>query len=386
MGSAGTITITRASSSFTHTLTYSFGNTSGTIVTKTSNTSVSWTPPLTLANQIPNSTSGTCTLTCSTYNGSTLIGTSTSTVTLSVPATVKPSIGAFVVSRIDGNVPSSWGIYVQNKSKAEAAISNAAGSYGSTITAYSISGGGYSSTTDTLTTGFLLTAGTVTFTAKVKDSRGRWSDESSVSITVVAYSTVCLQPLCAALPAGWHDLYKRHLRQGEGDLHLCLLHRQEQHHDLDLLQKTTDSSYTNANVAFSSGVNFVLGGVNLSTDYSYDIKFVLTDAFGSYYVLETISTASVVMDFKAGGLGIAMGKVSETDNCFEVSENWDVRVYGMLLAEYIRRNGRGVVFATCDSAEDAEEKVATVSGTFVLTTGTFLAVKFTNSNPSPCPR
>ena len=31
MGSAGTITISRASSSFTHTLTYSFGNTSGTI-------------------------------------------------------------------------------------------------------------------------------------------------------------------------------------------------------------------------------------------------------------------------------------------------------------------------------------------------------------------
>ena len=110
MGSAGTITITRASSSFTHTLAYSFGNASGTIVTKTSNTSVSWTPPLTLANQIPNSTSGTCTLTCYTYNGNTLIGTSTSTVNLSVPASVKPTIGAFVVSRVDGTVPSAWGI------------------------------------------------------------------------------------------------------------------------------------------------------------------------------------------------------------------------------------------------------------------------------------
>ena len=40
MGSAGTITISRASSSFTHTLTYSFGNTSGTIITKTTATSV----------------------------------------------------------------------------------------------------------------------------------------------------------------------------------------------------------------------------------------------------------------------------------------------------------------------------------------------------------
>lgn len=387
MGSAGTITITRASSSFTHTLTYSFGNASGTIVTKTSNTSVSWTPPLTLANQIPNSTSGTCTLTCSTYNGNTLIGTSTSTVTLSVPASVKPSIGAFVISRIDGNVPSSWGIYVQNKSKAEAAISNPTGSYGSTITAYSISGGGYSSTTNTLTTGFLLTAGTVTFTAKVKDSRGRWSDESTVSITVVAYSTPYVSSRSAqrCLQDGTISTNGTYAK-GRVTFSYASCSGKNSITTSTYYKKTTDSSYTNANVAFSSGVDFILGGGNLSTDYSYDIKFVLTDAFGSYYVLETISTASVVMDFKAGGLGIAVGKVSETDNCFEVSEDWDVRVYGTLLAEYIRRNGRGVVFATCDSAEDAEEKVATVSGTFVLTTGTFLAVKFTNSNSVSMPK
>lgn len=73
MGSATTISISRASSSFTHTLTYSFGNTSGTIVTKTTATSVSWTPPLSLASQIPKAVTGTCTITCSTYNGSTLL-------------------------------------------------------------------------------------------------------------------------------------------------------------------------------------------------------------------------------------------------------------------------------------------------------------------------
>lgn len=387
MGSAGTITITRASSSFTHTLAYSFGNASGTIVTKTSNTSVSWTPPLTLANQIPNSTSGTCTLTCYTYNGNTLIGTSTSTVNLSVPASVKPTIGAFVVSRVDGTVPSAWGIYVQSKSKAVAAISNAAGSYGSAITAFSISGGGYSSTTDSLETGFLMTAGTVTFTAKVKDSRGRWSDESTVSITIVAYSTPYVQSRSAqrCLSDGTVSTNGTYAKakvtftyascSGKNSVTTATYYK-----------KTTDSSYTNVGAAFSSGVEYILGGGNLSTDYSYDIKFVLTDAFGSYYVLETISTASVVMDFKAGGLGVAVGKVSETDNCFEVSEDWSVKVYGLLLAEYIRRNARGVFFATCDSAEDAEEKVATVSGTFVLTTGTFLAVKFTNANTVSMPK
>lgn len=68
LGTASTITVTRASSSFTHTLSYTFGSAKGTIAAKTTSTSVSWTPPLTLANQIPKSTTGTCTITCTTYN------------------------------------------------------------------------------------------------------------------------------------------------------------------------------------------------------------------------------------------------------------------------------------------------------------------------------
>lgn len=69
MGAASTISISRASSSFTHTLTYSFGTATGTIATKTTATKVSWTPSLSLASQIPSATSGVCTITCTTYNG-----------------------------------------------------------------------------------------------------------------------------------------------------------------------------------------------------------------------------------------------------------------------------------------------------------------------------
>ena len=42
------------------------------------------------------------------------------------------------------------------------------------------------------------------------------------------------------------------------------------------------------------------------------------------------------MDFKQGGKGVAVGKVSEVDNAFEVAEDWDVRVYGKLLKDYIK--------------------------------------------------
>ena len=87
IGSNTTITINRASSSFTHTITYSFGSLSGTIATKTSNTSISWQVPTSFYAQIPNAKSGTCTLTCITYSGDTQIGTSSTTFTITANET-----------------------------------------------------------------------------------------------------------------------------------------------------------------------------------------------------------------------------------------------------------------------------------------------------------
>ena len=84
IGSNATITINRASTSFTHTLTYSFGSLSGTIATKTSSTNISWTIPTTFYGQIPNDRSGTGTITCQTYNGSTLIGSKSTPFTATV--------------------------------------------------------------------------------------------------------------------------------------------------------------------------------------------------------------------------------------------------------------------------------------------------------------
>lgn len=70
-----TITINRASSNFTHTIDYKFGSLSGSIVYKTSATSITgWVIPADFYAQIPNAKTGEGTLTCTTYNGSTQIG------------------------------------------------------------------------------------------------------------------------------------------------------------------------------------------------------------------------------------------------------------------------------------------------------------------------
>lgn len=337
MGSATTIAISRASSSFTHTLTYTFGNTTGTIATKTTATSVSWTPPLTLANQIPKAVTGTCTITCTTYNGNTSIGSKTCTLTLTVPSSVKPTITSLTAARVDGAVPSTWGIYVQTKSKATLTINGAAGSYGSTISSYSITGGGYTSTASSLTTGFLNTSGTVTFTATVTDSRGRVSAAATVSISVVAYSPPSFASYLSqrCLSTGTVDDDGTYIR-GLVSYSYASCSSKNTITRATYYKKASDTAWTNASAAFSSGTAFTFGGGKISTETSYDIKYTLTDAFTTIAIQDIVSTAAVVMDFKRGGKGVAVGKVSEVDNAFEVAEDWDVRVYGKLLKDYIQ--------------------------------------------------
>lgn len=336
MGSASTITITRASSSFTHTLTYSFGSTTGTIVSKTTSTSVSWTPALTLANQIPNAVSGTCTITCDTYNGSTKIGFKTCTLTLTVPTSVKPTMTSVTATRVDGDVPAAWAIYVQNKSKATVKINGAAGAYGSTISSYSISGGGYSSTASSFTTGFLTSSGTITFTAKVTDSRGRVSDAKTVRISVIAYSAPSFTSYLSqrATSAGVVNDDGTYIRglisysyascSGKNTVTCATYYK-----------KSSASSWTNANKSFSSGTAFTFGGGAISTESSYDVKYTITDAFTTVTILDMVSTATVLMDFKAGGKGIAIGKVSEKDKTLEIADSWELEVHGKKLIDYI---------------------------------------------------
>ena len=314
IGTALTLTVNRASTAFVHTLTYSFGARSGTIASRTTSTSISWTPLMSLCNQIPNAISGTCTITCTTYNGTTQIGTSTSYLTLTVPSSVVPTISDLIVTRVDGDVPPNWGVYVATKSKATVTIQGAAGSYGSTISSYSITGGGYSSSESSLTTGFLNSSGTITFRARVTDSRGRFSDYATVSITVQSYSvpsfTSYESDRCTSDGVlsgdGTYIQALNRFRYSSCNGHNSVTTQIE-------YKRSTESTWTTDSGNFSSNVACIFGGGLISTEYSYDIRYTLTDAFSSVSVLDVVSTAAVFMDFKAGGTGIAFGKVAEDD-------------------------------------------------------------------------
>ena len=85
VGHVATITINKASANFLHTLSYSFGSLSGTIVTKTNASTYGWLIPDTFYDEIgTNGKSKSGTLTCQTYSSGTLIGSTTCSFTVSI--------------------------------------------------------------------------------------------------------------------------------------------------------------------------------------------------------------------------------------------------------------------------------------------------------------
>ena len=172
MGSTVTIYTNRQSSATTHTISYWFGNSSGAIATNVG-ASVSWTPPLSLASQIPNATSGICTITCSSFVNGTITGTRTCTFTLNVPTSVVPSISSVTVEDTNTTVKDKIAAFVKSLSTLQVAIT-AAGVYGSSISSYRTSLDGVTYTAASFTASKKLSAaGDMIMTVTVTDSRGR---------------------------------------------------------------------------------------------------------------------------------------------------------------------------------------------------------------------
>ena len=172
IGTAPTITISSASSSFTHKLTYSFGSLSGTIVESTSAKSyTSWVIPTTFYAQIPNATSGTGTITCYTYNGTTLIGTSSCSFTARVNESISsPTITATITdsNAITKALTGDNTILVRYCSTANVSMT-ATAQNGSSIVSRSIENGSNTFTTSTATIADIENG---VFSLSATDSRG----------------------------------------------------------------------------------------------------------------------------------------------------------------------------------------------------------------------
>lgn len=322
MGKSVTINTPAVNSAYRHTLRYAFGGASGTIATGIAS-SVSWTPPVSLANQIPSATAGSGTIYCDTYFGSTLLGTKSVSITLTVPGSVVPSAGTLSAALAEDT--SGTGLYVKGMGKAKLTLSGASGVYGSSITSYTITGGGWTATNGALTTGTLASAGNITFTATVTDSRGRKASTTR-AINVIDYTkpgvAVCDVYRCDAdgnrKKAGTYfavEINASYSAITGNTLSITARYK-----------KQSESSYGTAANVTNNGKT-VIGGGNIGASTTYDVLVTVADKYNSLPILRTLSTKSVLQSFKRSA-GAAIGKVAELSNWLDVA--WDTRIRGNL--------------------------------------------------------
>lgn len=197
MGSAVSITLANPDASATHTLTYTFGTATGTIATAQGNGTFSWTPPLTLASEIPSTTQAWASVSCVTSIGGTAVGTTTTSIKLKVPGTVKCTVTGATLTEYVSTIATNFGVFVQGKSRITVGVATStATAYGATVTAYSVSINDGTLTGNNKTTSYLRNSGTNNYTVTITDSRGRQSQFTD-SFYVYEYHTPTVRIISA---------------------------------------------------------------------------------------------------------------------------------------------------------------------------------------------
>lgn len=323
LGSAVTINISPAVSSWTHNIYYRIGTGSWTRFATGVKSNYSWTVPLGIASSYPTATKGTITIGLNTYNGSTQIGgTQTVNLDITIPASVAPSVSAITVSETASGL-SNFG-YVQTKSKLKI-VASASGSYGSSIRSYvyNIGSQSYSGLENTYTMGEVVRdSDTVAVTVTVTDSRGRTASKT-VSITVLAYSPPQITHFeCSRCgdANGSANANGQYLKVTFG-------------YSVSPLNNKNKASYLLKYSVYddgkwgglTSGTQYTYSGTYISatailnTASTYQIGLVVTDSFGTASFYKEIGTAVRLLSYIVKRFAIAIGKIPEIDNIFDVA-------------------------------------------------------------------
>ena len=311
LGTAQDLTVSRKDSGFTHTITYKCGSTSGTVCTKSSSTTISFTPPLSLASQNTTGTTVSIVFTITTYNSSgTSLGSNTKTITCSIPSTVVPT-ASFTVEDALGYL-ATYGGYIQNKSQFAIKVT-ANGVYSSTIKSYKVVANGKTYTTASVTTGAITSSGTLKITVTVTDSRGRTATVSK-KVTVLAYSSPKISSLAVKRTnsSGVASSSGEYLTATFKATVSSLNNKNTVTYVLKY-KKKSETEYTSvALTAIEDNYSVTYSTIfEAEKDSSYDVIIVATDAFDSIKKSGTGAPVNKTFSFFKKGMGVAFGKIAE---------------------------------------------------------------------------
>lgn len=326
MGQTIRITLTPADSTFKHKIRYEFGSlvsqvaglTSGVDFTSLGTTYHDFTPPASLANQIPSANSGTAKLIVYTYkNDGTHIGTKTVDITINVP-NYTPTIGGVALT---GNNLLN-GVYVAGKSTVKVTTA-AVSSYGASIKSYTTVVDGKTYEGHQFTTS-ALTAGYKTAVVIVTDTRGKTAQMTSEEFAVYAYSPPAITEVTLARTGTDNKDVKISVKgvispvNGENTKNTKITFSLPGKTPIEI-NASQLSSVENGQIA--TGTIFT----NVPTDNTLIATITITDSYSPVTREVIVPTVAVTMDFHSSGKGIALGKVAEAEDLLDVAWNERVR-------------------------------------------------------------
>lgn len=315
-----TINITKREAWMRHSIWVTIGSYDQKIAGDNIDTSYTWTPPIEIANQFPNSASGTGTITYVTYNNGVEVGKDIRRITVNIPTNLfKPGFTGFNLSDtnpVTQNLIPSPTHFVSTLSRIKIGFDGARGAAGASITGYyaEIVSGNTSAQTNggILTVPTTMTDKQMTVRAKVQDSRGVWSDWREQSITVLAYFNPTLR-FEAKRTGEKLDTFtlKRFLKVAA----LSVNGTQKNTTKLTFKTRkvgtdtyTTDSTNEWQNISELNGSDVNLNG-KYPADTSWEVLGRVEDKFSYTEFVVTVSTDKVVMSYERDGVGI--GKYRE---------------------------------------------------------------------------
>lgn len=313
LGVAQTITADRKVSSFTHTLTWECGSYSGTIATKSTATSWSFTPPLELANTATQLFPAGVYFKLTTYNGSTVVGTSDQTVVMKIPASIKPTCTVNITDPT--GYSDTYGGYVQNKSKMKITVT-ATPAYGSPIASYSIIVNKNQYNYNPATTGVITTSGSNTIIGKATDERNR-TGSATTTINVLAYSSPKITfTMYRCDQDGTENMTGSYCKVSYKAVITSLSNKNSKSIKLRY-KKTNDTQYTSRTINMSAYTQEGSEIFSAEDGSSYNVQMQAIDSFETSTTTAELSTGFSILHIPASGKGLAIGKISQADE-FEV--------------------------------------------------------------------
>lgn len=360
IGEKAVISLPRASSSFTHTLSYVFGSASGKIGTGYT-TSAEWEVPMQLANQIPSAASGIGTITCQTYSGNTLIGTKSIQFTASMPQNEETLPSIVMSLSPDGDLAQAFdGMYIQGKTGVSANFNGSSAKYGASISAYSITVDGKTISASPYISDVLSKSGVIKVTGTVKDSRG-FTTSTVQEITVYAYSKPALIPssdstsiICTRCKSdGTVDDAGTYLKIKVGRKFSKLIKDNVQKNFCLIRYRSKLSSSASysawqpllSKTSASDEVTSVLPNVVSSISSTYMVEIGVIDDMGEHAEIAfPIPTANAAFHLKDGGDGAAFGKYAEKSKTLELEEEWDFLYKGEVVKDFVIETGESGIW------------------------------------------